>query len=220
VLAGECVDLRCQLATLGSGRGGLDEPSDHREHLVLLAAVMELEVGSQLVVATLHVSQFGVLIAVHRGDLVDQCSDPRELGPQVAVVDGGDGKFAPSIRSDVFMCRLLLVLLDLFVMRRTAKSHQDVGDGRLRVLPVDRRKHTAMATGHRKREQDGLVAGIAGTLEPVDQVDGHVRGRGPAPTAVAAQTGVVDRDLLDPPGSLQLAHPVTERVHRSGHGST
>lgn len=77
-----------------------------------------------------------------------------------------------------------------------------------------------MATGHRDREQDRFVPGIADALEAVHLVHTDVLGSGPAATAITAQPAIADRELLDPSGSVQLSHAITERVHRPGQDST
>ena len=77
-----------------------------------------------------------------------------------------------------------------------------------------------MTTGHRDREEDRLVAGIAGALEAVHLVHIDVLWSGPAGTAVTAQPAIVDRELLGPTGIVQLSHPLDKRVHRRSHRST
>lgn len=101
-----------------------------------------------------------------------------------------------------------------------SKSSHDVGDVRWRVSPVGRREGTAVTTGHRDREENRLVAGIAGALETVHLVDLDTLRSGPAGTAVTAQPAVIDRELPDPTGIVQLSHPLNERVHRPSHRST
>ena len=73
-----------------------------------------------------------------------------------------------------------------------SKSSHDVGDVGWRVPPVGRGEGTAMTTGHRDREKDRLVAGIAGALEAVHLVHLDVLRSGPAGTAVTAQPSCTD----------------------------
>lgn len=101
-----------------------------------------------------------------------------------------------------------------------SKSSHDVGDVGWRVSPVGRGEGSAMTTGHRDREENRLVAGIAGALEAVHLVHLDVLWSGPAGTAVTAQPATIDRELLDPTGIVQLSHPLDERVHRRSHRST
>ena len=77
-----------------------------------------------------------------------------------------------------------------------------------------------MTTGHRNREEDRLVAGIAGALEAVHLVHRDLLRSGPAGTAVTAQPVIVDGKLLDPTCIVQLSHPLDKRVHRPSHRST
>ena len=76
-----------------------------------------------------------------------------------------------------------------------------------------------MEARHRDREEDRFVGGVAGALEALHAVDDDVLGGGPAATVVTAHAAFADREVLDPPGGPQVAHPVSEGVHRSGHGS-
>ena len=77
-----------------------------------------------------------------------------------------------------------------------------------------------MATGHRDREQDRLVAGVAGAFEAVDLVHLDVLRSGPRGAAVTAQSAIVDREVRNPTGIMQLSHPLDHSVHRPSHRST
>ena len=77
-----------------------------------------------------------------------------------------------------------------------------------------------MATGHRDREQDRLVAGVAGAFEAVDLVHLDVLRSGPGGAAVTAQSAIVDRGVRNPTGIMQLSHPLDHSVHRPSHRST
>jgi hypothetical protein len=66
------------------------EQADRREQDLLLASEVRLEIGSQLADEVSHRGQLRVAVTVHRNDLVDQGGDARQLGPEVAVVDGLD----------------------------------------------------------------------------------------------------------------------------------
>ncbi|MFP5488547.1 MAG: hypothetical protein ACLGHQ_09615 [Acidimicrobiia bacterium] len=101
-----------------------------------------------------------------------------------------------------------------------SKSRHDIGDIGRGVLPVRRRESATMATGHGNREQDRLVVRVTDAFEAVHLVDPDTLGGRPAATSVAADAAVTDRQLLGPTGVVQLAHPITERVHRPGHDAT
>ena len=101
-----------------------------------------------------------------------------------------------------------------------SKSSHDIGDVGWRVRPIGRWERTAMTTEHRDREEDRLVAGIAGALEAIDLVDFNLLRSGPARTAITTQPDIVDGELLDPPGIVQLPHSLDKRVHRASHRST
>ncbi len=77
-----------------------------------------------------------------------------------------------------------------------------------------------MATGHRDREQDRLVAGVAGAFEAVDLVHLDVLRSGPGCAAVTAQSAIVDREVRNPTGIMQLSHPLDHSVHRPSQRST
>lgn len=101
-----------------------------------------------------------------------------------------------------------------------SKSSHDGGDVGWRVPPVGRCESTAMTTGHRDREEDRLVARIAGALETVHLVHIDALRSSPAGTAVTAQPAIGDRELLGPTGIVLLSHPRDKRVHRRSHTPT
>lgn len=100
------------------------------------------------------------------------------------------------------------------------QASQHVADLGRRVPPVGRWKGAAMSAGHRDRQEDRLVAGIAGALEAVHLIYFDAFRSRPARAAVTAQPTIFDRKLLDPTAILQLSHTLDERVHRLGHRST
>ena len=101
-----------------------------------------------------------------------------------------------------------------------SESSHDIGDIGCRFRPVSREDAAAMAAGHRGREQDRLVAGVAGAFEAVDLVHLDVLGSGPGGAAVTAQSAIVDREVRNPTGIMQLSHPLDDSVHRPSHRPT